>query len=269
MRDYYSTNSDVIWMSEFFGSKNIRCASVPHDPKDYYDVAILTAESGIKGARKLNPEFYGDKKLFGKLYDEPYYDVGILDRYKLLKDAVTKGKKTIATGISATVAAIMAGAEIVQEVDDHMEIKDSYGNANKNYEHQIYFADLINGTGKPMYVPSEHTDMMYPFNMDREDYSIIAWGGDDVRERKEYAVEYSYRNELTELIPPSEADYFGGEYADILSRDFLINPEVIYFRNINTLAIQYDPEQFFGKKYFKPIEKATNKIIKAFLDNKL
>lgn len=121
--------------------------------------------------------------------------------------------------------AVMNNAKLIQHVEGH------------GREHTI----VVKGQMKPISITSTHHQMIYPFDLDKSKYELIAYS--------EFFKSKTYLNGKNEEIE--------------LSKEFL-EPEIIYYPDTKCLGIQGHPE--FGS--CNPIaKKVCMKLIKKYLFN--
>ena len=96
----------------------------------------------------------------------------------------------------------MAGGKLIQHVTGHNNTTDS-----------IYYQ------GKVLNIPSDHHQMMYPFNMEDSKYQIVG--------HSKYHLSDKYLNDYDENIE--------------LPSNF-VEPEIIYYPETKSLCIQGHPE---------------------------
>lgn len=97
---------------------------------------------------------------------------------------------------------VLSGGRLIQHVEGH------------DKDHSI----LLNNRLR-YYITSSHHQMLYPFDLNKKDYELIAYS--------EYFQSKTYLNGNNEEIE--------------LSKDFL-EPEIVYYKNTNSLCIQGHPE---------------------------
>lgn len=107
---------------------------------------------------------------------------------------------------------VMAGGSLIQHVDGHTS------------DHDIDIPML----GTIVKATSTHHQMMYPYELSKKQYELLAWS--------RYFKATTYLNGRNEEVK--------------LPKDFL-EPEIVYYRNINSLAIQGHPEMGHAIAEFK------------------
>lgn len=122
---------------------------------------------------------------------------------------------------------VMSGGSLIQHVNGHTK------------EHDM----TIGEDNKIIQVTSTHHQMLYPYTLDDDQFNLLGWS--------------TYFNSDTYLNGKNE------EYN--LTKKFL-EPEIVYYKNTNSLAIQGHPEFESASKDFK---KYTLYLISRLLNNKL
>lgn len=113
----------------------------------------------------------------------------------------------------------LVGGKLIQDINGH------------HHSHLV-----ATGDGKRFMVTSLHHQMMYPWNLPGDDFDILAW---TTKQSTRFEGEEFGKN------MPFPADAFG---PDILEKDFdnckqyITEPEVIWYGKIGALAIQGHPE---------------------------
>ena len=160
------------------------------DPKDI-DLVLFT------GGEDVNPAQYGEN--VGK-----YTSINInRDRKEINTFYKFKGN-SLFLGIcrGSQMMTVLSGGKLIQHVEGHCK------------DHSI----LLNN-GSRYNITSSHHQMLYPFDLNKKDYELIAYS--------EYFQSKTYLNGNNEEIE--------------LSKDFL-EPEIVYYKNTNALCIQGHPE---------------------------
>jgi len=160
------------------------------DPKDI-DLVLFT------GGKDVNPQYYGEQ--IGK------YTSISKSRDSKEADTFHKFKNySFLLGIcrGSQLLTVLSGGRLIQHVEGHCR------------DH-----DIILNIGLRYKITSSHHQMLYPFDLNKKDYELIAYS--------EYFQSKTYLN---------------GDNKEIeLPKDFL-EPEIIYYKNTNALVIQGHPE---------------------------
>lgn len=155
---------------------------------------------------------WGGADISPSIYNEPvgprtgagerpsYRDVIEMDA---VNAAIKMGIPLIGVCRGAQLLCAMSGGKLVQDVQGHMG------------SHAMRTAD-----GRSIITTSVHHQMMYPFNLDDDEYDLIAWS--------EKPRSLTYMGVDTEPMK----DFNGG----------IVEPEVVYFHKTNALCIQGHPE---------------------------
>lgn len=123
---------------------------------------------------------------------------------------------------------VMAGGKLVQHVTGHGQAHEIQTNA---------FRKL--GSYKTYEISSTHHQMMYPFSLPKERYNLIAWS------------KY-FRSDV----------YLDGSNKNMELEPEFLEPEIVYYNNINALGIQGHPE-------FPNTSEHTLRFIKQLINNYL
>lgn len=149
------------------------------------------------GGEDVTPSIYGEKKgkftsnnterdkiersIFGQLY------------YKTPKLGICRGAQFLT---------VMAGGKLIQHVTGHTATTDS-----------IYYQ------GKVLNIPSDHHQMMYPFNLHNSKYSLLGHS-------------LHFKSNI----------YLNGENENIELPENFLEPEIVFYNDYNALCIQSHPE---------------------------
>ncbi len=123
---------------------------------------------------------------------------------------------------------VLAGGKLIQHVNGH----------DNTHKIQTSF-NMPEGHFKSYIMSSSHHQMMYPYNMNENNFELIAWS--------EYYKSSTYLN--------------GDDLEINLPFDFL-EPEIVYYKYINALCIQGHPE-------YNNIPKETFEYIKNLINTYL
>ena len=158
------------------------------------DLVIFT------GGEDVNPEYYGEKTgkytYINKERDSLAYD--IFNRYLFTpKLGICRGSQALC---------VFNGGKLIQHVTGHTNTHLCH--LNNNYNEFIEFE-----------ISSTHHQMMYPFNLNNDNYELIAWS-------KKYMSD----------------TYLNGNDEEISLHTKFLEPEIVYFKKFKSLAIQGHPE---------------------------
>lgn len=119
---------------------------------------------------------------------------------------------------------VLSGGKLIQHVTNH------------SGQHLIIDVD----SGKKYIMSSTHHQMMYPYNLDNKDYKIIAH-------------------------PPKIMSkiHWDGDNKNIKYPDNFVEPEIVWFNNTKTLAIQGHPEHYTTNN--PELHSYLNKLIKKYI----
>jgi len=156
--------------------------------------------------------FTGGEDVSPILYDEENkysYSNSNRDKYEaeIFIDAMLLNKSCLGICRGSQFVTVMSGGKLIQDVDKHA-IGDTHSIINTNDQYHV----------KELEITSTHHQMMYPFNLDYEDYEIVAYS--PVNRSTEYLTGFG---EYTEDQVPCE-------------------PEIVFYPETNSLAIQGHPE---------------------------
>ena len=160
----------------------------------YVDIFLFT------GGTDVNPKYYNEKT--GKYTtcnnerDELEWSIFRKLRYSTLKLGICRG---------AQLLTVLSKGKLIQHVNNH------------NRDHNITNIKSIYNSSLKM--TSSHHQMMYPFNIDKKDYDIIAFS----------------ENFLSTI-------YLNGKNEEIELPSNFVEPEIVYYKNTNSLCIQGHPE---------------------------
>lgn len=153
------------------------------------------------GGADVNPDLYGEN--VGK-YTTVNAKRDELERrvfdlyYEIPKLGICRGSQALT---------VFNGGRLIQHVEGHTS---SHVMHTKTYEEDYFNAFVITST---------HHQMMFPFNMKKNNYDIIAWSK-------------TFRSDT----------YLNGNNEEIELPTKFVEPEIVYYNNSNSLAIQGHPE---------------------------
>jgi len=155
------------------------------------------------GGADVDPVHYGEN--LGKY---TYIDeVRDEEEIEIYKEAIDQGKKIIGICRGAQLSCVMAGGKLIQDCLGH-----------NNCKHDV-LCTWTKGKTYDLAIPGDHHQMMYPFNLDTEDYRIVGYN------KKPFSLDYMNGDDEFIKVP----------------KDFR-EPEIVIFPKINALAIQGHPE---------------------------
>lgn len=155
------------------------------------------------GGSDICTAFYGEEPIRYPSSGPVYPTDRDLFEWQLLKLAKAENKPVIGVCRGAQLICSFAGGHLVQHVTGHQ------------MAHMIETHD-----GKEIMCSSAHHQMMYPYNLQPEEYKLLAW----------------CKNPLSDAYLPDRY------YTHNLKSKVFKEPEVVYFPNINAMAIQCHPE---------------------------
>jgi len=155
----------------------------------------------FSGGADVNPALYGQKKGKFTFIDEK--------RDEICQNIVNGYPGTPKLGIcrGAQFLTVMAGGRLIQHIEGH----------TSSHKIDVHFE----GNSKPSTydITSTHHQMMYPFNIGADRYSLIGWAT-------------MFRSMV----------YLDGNDNQISVPEKFVEPEIIYYRQTRSLAIQGHPE---------------------------
>lgn len=172
------------------------------------------------GGADVDPSLYGKRK-----HPETYSDLARDLKEKEIFDKIRPDQLAVGCCKGAQFLTVMNGGILIQ---------DCYGHAI-SYTHTISNGKIF------VDISSTHHQMMYPFDLDRNNYRILYWA------------------------EPQLSRYYGGD--GIYPDDVLVEPEIVYYYTPNKpkcLAIQGHPEIM---REDAPIIDILNKLIKQCLQD--
>lgn len=167
------------------------------------------------GGPDVHPDYYGQAVGKHTYTDKKRDEV----EQKLFHD-IWYGVPKLGICRGAQFLTVMCGGKLIQHVTGHQ-------NCTDNIEVQIIgesTLDYHQDRHRVISIPSDHHQMMYPFSMQKKDYEIIGYS--------EYFKSNTYLN--------------GNDEETKLPDDF-VEPEIVYYKPYNSLAIQSHPEWITDK----------------------
>jgi len=170
----------------------------------------------------------------------------------------------------AQMLCVAAGGKLVQDIPYHKMVTTYYKN-NENMS--LHSVQLFNGN--VIKVNSTHHQMMYPFNLQKVEFTMLGWASEHSLKLKDnkfgfgenvYHIPSEYElfchKDSVEVkgVINDETIYFG--------KDLLVFPEIVKFHTINGLGIQYHPERMLRSETGDSLNE-TEEIVEHFLDGKI
>lgn len=196
------------------------------------------------------PNWYGDTPLYGSEVTNPTINKMLESQ---IKKALAKRIKIIAFENSCFNICAAAGGKVAQFADGHAEIL-----GEKDIGSVTHYTTMFDG--EIFSTPSSHIQLMFPYNMDKKDYNVLAWT-DSSKD--------TYANSEFKLNFPTEGSFLSYQRkeksVDGFSALYSMEPEIVHFKNIDALCIQSNPldidNQFYAQRVLD--------IICKFLTDKL
>lgn len=183
------------------------------DKIDNADIILFT------GGEDVDPSLYGENKgkytYINKLRDLAEEHTFESSRDDQLKIGICRGSQFLT---------VMNGGKLIQHVNNH-------GISG------IHKININDEKIKEIEITSTHHQMMYPFNLNKEDYEIIG-----------------YSDKRATM-------YLNGDNQNInIDKDF-VECEIVYYNKTNSLCIQGHPEMMDKNKYKETITYLNNLIL--------
>lgn len=155
----------------------------------------------FSGGADVNPELYGQKKGKNTFIDAARDTMcqTIVHSYQgVPKFGICRGSQFLT---------VMAGGKLIQHVEGH----------TSSHKIDVHFE----GNTRPSTfdITSTHHQMMYPFNINSNNYSLVGWST-------------MHRSMV----------YLDGDDKQIELPERFVEPEIVYYKNLHGLAIQGHPE---------------------------
>lgn len=182
------------------------------------------------GGADVNPELYGEEE---GMYTTTNYERDFKE-VEAYKKAIELDKHIIGICRGAQLACVLSGGQLIQHAEGH-----SHG------DHDMVCTWKSAGNFE-IEITSSHHQMMYPFNMEKSKYRILAYS----------------KEKLSSV-------YLNGDNQQIAVQKDFCEPEIIVFKNTKTLAIQGHPEWMgIGSKTIKDLRELVHTflLIKKFKD---
>lgn len=197
----------------------------------YYRQAILNSilvktmeEADIvlfTGGEDVDPSLYREEKHYTTysninrdVFEKEEYEKS-LQYHNLLRFSICRGSQLMT---------VLNGGKLVQNVHNH-----GLGGTH----------EIITNLGEKYQITSTHHQMMYPYNLNKEDYELLA------------------------IASPSRSNIYEGSGLDWQPE--YGEPEIVYYSKTNTLCVQGHPE-YMGDD--APVVIYINKLINQYLNHK-
>lgn len=183
---------------------NLKSLSNDSSILDNIDLLVLI------GGEDVNPEYYNEK--LGKFTRiNSKRDKSEFEFLQCTNVSYSLINKIPKLGIcrGAQLLTVYNGGKLIQHVTGH----------NSNQQN----IELDNGGS--IVVSSDHHQMMYPFNLNKENYKLIGWS-------KNF----------------QSNTYLNGNNEEINLPDNFLEPEIVYYNHTNSLCIQSHPEWCIGEQ---------------------
>ena len=182
------------------------------------------------GGKDVDPGFYNEK--VGPRTDSPSSrDKEERLDFLRVQELRAEGKKVKTVGIcrGGQLICALSNGKLIQDVSNHCG------------RHSI-----ITINKEELLVNSIHHQMMYPYNLNENDYTVIAT-----------------------VAKNRSSHYTNGFSKPVwLPEDFL-EPEIIHFKNTDALAIQFHPEMMFRSQEYEETNKWMQELFMKFYNNEL
>lgn len=226
----------------------------------------------ICGGVDIDPYFYGGSKQMSRKVWYPRHNRDFVD-FTHIKQAYDSKKKIIGICRGLQSINVASGGLMIDDINDHQ----AYGML-----HPIKLLD-----GSEMKVNSRHHQMVYPFNLPRDHYSIIGWS-EGLSTNLDGDPYYLVQKDLGEISIPTVKKHFcmPGSIetrkkkpnvimvpkemeGSIFDSQEKMEPEIVLYHKLSALGFQYHPESFYDNKEMDETSTITETFIRAFLDNRL
>jgi GMP synthase-like glutamine amidotransferase len=214
-----------IYYGTFNSATCISLSTIKH-----YDLIVFT------GGSDIDPKMYGEDP---HITTKPniHRDIG---EAKVYYSALEAGVPMLGICRGAQLLTVLNGGSLIQNINKH---SDDSG-------HIIETKLPSNSIGsKTMLfnVSSTHHQMMYPWVLPLEAYSVLGWAK-GLSDKYDGVPEYEIERGI----------YDNKKIASMRTKgNYVLEPEIIYFKGSNSLAVQYHPEimspDSAGFKYFQDI----------------
>ena len=199
-----------------------------YELKTYTFQEILKKRIGLNfiffsGGSDVNPELYGEEKGSRTGVD--------IKRDELCQEVFNSYMRTPKLGIcrGSQLVTVLSGGKLIQHVEGHA--------TGHQHEIEVHYEGHSNPTTR--LITSTHHQMMYPFNLENNKYNLLGW-----------------TKVSRSMI------YLDGEDKQIKIPSKFVEPEIIYYPDTRSLAIQGHPE-------FPGCNKNTKTLCLDLIDNYL
>jgi len=175
----------------------------------------------FSGGADVNPSLYGEKigkyTSIDKKRDEICAEIFHIYN-QIPKLGICRGAQFLT---------VMNGGKLIQHVEGHIS------------SHEISY--IMNGNNYPssLNITSTHHQMMFPFNLENNRYTLLAWA-----------------TKFQSMV------YLNGDNEQISLPEKFVEPEIVYYNKTNSLAIQGHPE-------YSSCDKATKQFCLDLINNYL
>ena len=183
------------------------------------DIVLFTGGADVDPSlynENTHPKTYSIRER--DYYESEFFDMAVKDKKKMI--GICRGSQLLT---------VLNGGKLIQDVNNHTGVI-----------HDILFDD--NEVHK---ITSTHHQMMYPYNLNKKDYRIIAWSKNILSTKHEDGNEMDVKrfvtNKSTSVCKICNKEVSYGSEDNHIKNNFK-EPEIVYYPNSNSLAIQGHPE---------------------------
>ncbi len=178
------------------------------------------------GGEDIDPKIYGENK-GSRTHFNVFRDTEEIEE---LNKAITLKKPLFGTCRGAQLLCAFTGGKLVQHLS-----------------HSGMYHSLRMWDGSSIDTNSLHHQLMFPFNLAKEDYELLAWA--------EGLSQHHLNGDDKMIMMPTDI------------QNLAIEPELVYFRKINALCIQGHPEMMSSKsKLVKILRILTESMVAGDLE---
>ena len=207
---------------------------------DIADLVLFT------GGEDVTPKLYGQN-----IHPKTSYNIKRdISEQIIFKKAAFQGIPMLGICRGSQFLTVMNGGELIQDVNNHAGII-----------HSITFDN-----GELHEITSTHHQMMFPYNLDKADYKLVAWS----TERRSSHHENGDGVDIKQLISTKQNTYCSIcrkkmiDMPSALNHNCFKEPEIVFYKKTKSLAVQGHPEMMNEKAQ---IIKKLNSLIKELLWN--